>query len=122
MRPTPIPDREIWPGAHRVTFGPPEGDDSGKIETVETLVDQGPDTGFTRVSVRCELEPGDVEELLAGGTVWVTFYGGGLMPFSLDVMPGLVPLSTAGGDAAADTPPADECLAERELREAGYTS
>lgn len=117
MKPTPIPAREIWPGAHRFVFNPPEDDPDGALTAVlpvEALVD-----GADRVSVRCELEPGDLVELAAGGTVWVTFYGGGLMPFSVDVQPALVPLPTTAG-AAADDPP-DEGPAERELREAGFT-
>lgn len=125
MRPTPIPDREIWPGAHRVVFGPPPDDTSGRIAPVETLVDEGPESGYTRVSVRCALEPGDLEELLLGGTVWVTFYGGGLQPFSVDVQPAIVPLQPTAGDTPADPdpdPPAVEDAAERELREAGYTN
>lgn len=37
------------------------------------------------LSVRCELEDGDLAKLVAGGRVWVTFWGG-ITPFALTVV------------------------------------
>lgn len=88
MRPAPIPDGEIWEGARRVVIGPPGNDLDSGVAAVEVLVDQssiGP-----RMSARCVLEEGDLDVLAAGGTVWVSFYGGQLMPFSVDVQPPLL--------------------------------
>lgn len=85
MRPAPIPDGDIWDGARRIVVGPPGGDLDSGIAAVEVLVDAssiGP-----RMSARCVLEDGDLDALTAGGTVWVSFYGGSLVPFSVDVLP-----------------------------------
>jgi hypothetical protein len=132
VRPTPIPDNEIWTGAQRVVFAAPNGDlTDAVIAPVEALVDRSP-SGFTCASVRCALEPGDLEKLTAGGTVWVTFYGR-MTPFSVDVLPpppkpDLTPAAGADSmqldqpterEALAPQPPDDD-PAERELREAGY--
>lgn len=87
MRPVPIPDDKIWPGAKRVVFSPPDGDLTGDIRPVEALVDRSPRTGVTAASVRCALDEGDLERLAAGECVWVSFYGGGMPPFSVDVAP-----------------------------------
>lgn len=87
MRPAAIPDNAVWPGARRVVVGPPDGDlTSTDIAPVEALVDVGQDTGIPRISVRCILEDGDLEKFADGGTVWVTFYGGQLVPFCVDVI------------------------------------
>lgn len=85
MRPAPIPDAEIWEGARRIVVGPPGNDLDSDVAAVEVLLDQasiGP-----RMSARCVLEDGDLDALTAGGTVWVSFYGGQLLPFSVDVQP-----------------------------------
>lgn len=85
MRPAPIPDGEVWDGARRIVIGPPGNDLDSGVAAVEVLVDQasiGP-----RVSARCVLEDGDLDALTAGGTVWVSFYGQQIMPFSVDVLP-----------------------------------
>jgi hypothetical protein len=87
MRPTPIPDEAIWEGARRMVIAPPDGDlTSTDIAPVEALVDVGQDTGIPRISVRCVLEEGDLDKLKAGGTVWIGFYGGQLIPFCVDVV------------------------------------
>lgn len=91
MRPTPIPVDEVWDGATRLVFGPPGGDLDSGIAPVEVLADRGLSTGLVRLSTRCALETGDLDALAAGGTVWVTFYGGQLLPFSVDVQPPTVP-------------------------------
>jgi hypothetical protein len=84
MRPTPIPDAEVWEGAVRKVIAPPNGDlTDNTIAPVEALIDQsviGP-----RFSMRCELEGDDLERLQAGAVVWVSMYGEHLHPFSVDV-------------------------------------
>jgi hypothetical protein len=91
MRPAPIPDEEIWDGAQRIVVGPPGNDLDTGIAPVEVVVDTvqiGTSTG-PRMSARCILEDDDLDMLAAGGTVWVSFYGGQLLPFSVDVQPPL---------------------------------
>lgn len=85
MRPSPIPDDAIWDGARRVVFSAPDGDlTNSDIAPVEVLVDA--EGGVPRISARCVLEDGDLDKLARGGTVWVSFYGGSLMPFQVDVI------------------------------------
>ena len=84
---TPIPDDVVWKGACRVVIGPPDGDLTGPIRAVEAVLSQSETVGMPVMSVRCALEPGDLEVLAAGGHVWVSFYGGGMPPFSVDVTP-----------------------------------
>lgn len=75
MRPTPVPDHEIWEGARRMVIAPPDGDlTNPTIAPVEAVADQAPD-GSLNLSVRCVLEDGDLDKLQAGGTVWITFWG-----------------------------------------------
>lgn len=51
--------------------------------------------GLPVLSTRCVLEPGDLEKLQAGGSVWVHFYGGQLLPFDVNVLsPGAPELAT----------------------------
>jgi hypothetical protein len=83
MRVTTIPDNAIWDGAQRLVIGPPDGDPTGDIRPVEAIVDIPP-TGIPRLSVRCALEPGDLEKLTAGGHVWIAFYGH-MVPFCIDI-------------------------------------
>ena len=86
MRPTPIPDAEVWAGATRRVISPPGGDlTHPDIAPVEALVDQSPSTGVLNLSVRCELEEGDLEKLAAGGTVRVTFWGA-MVPWAATVV------------------------------------
>lgn len=87
MRPAPIPDEAMWPGSERVVIGPPDGDlTRTDIAAVEALVDVAPNTGLQRISVRCVLEPNDLEKLNDGGTVWISFYAQQLVPFCVDVV------------------------------------
>lgn len=87
MRPAPIPDDAIWEGARRMVIAPPDGDlTSTHIAPVEVLLDVAQDSRMPRISARCVLEPGDLDKLRDGGTVWVSFYGTQLMPFSVDVV------------------------------------
>jgi hypothetical protein len=85
MRATPIPDAEVWPGAVRRVFTPPDGDLTNPIiAPCEALIDRSPITGAVNISVRCVTEPGDLEKLEAGGVVWLTFWGA-MVPFALTV-------------------------------------
>jgi hypothetical protein len=91
MRPTPIPDEEVWEGAVRKVIAPPSGDlTDTTIAPVEALVDQS-GTGYPRFSMRCALEDGDLEVLRAGGVVWVSMLGEHLHPFSVDVAGAISP-------------------------------
>jgi hypothetical protein len=87
MRPTPIPDHEVWEGAVRKVIGPPGGDlTDPTIAPVEALVDRSPSSGAVNLSVRCVLEEGELEQLAAGGTIWLTFWGV-MVPWSASVVP-----------------------------------
>lgn len=83
MRVTSIPDDAVWEGGHRVVIGPPDGDPTGEIRAVEAVAEMS--AGVPVLSMRCALEPGDLEVLAAGGCVWVSFYGGSIVPFSVSV-------------------------------------
>ena|SRR5437868_2756259 len=86
MRPAPIPDTEVWPGARRLVVSPPDGDLTNlDIAPVEALADRSPSTGALNLSVRCVLEEGDLEQLQAGGEVWLTFWGH-MVPFATTVV------------------------------------
>lgn len=86
MRPTPIPDAEVWEGATRKVFAAPGGDlTDTQVAPVEALVDQSPATGGMTASVRCVLEDDDLANLQAGGTVWLTFWGG-MIPWAATVV------------------------------------
>lgn len=82
MRPSPIPDDEIWEGAQRVVFNPPSGDMTDeRIRPAEMLVDytdKGP-----RICARIVLEPGDLERLEVGEPFWVVFIADHLHPFDV---------------------------------------
>ncbi|MFD5245031.1 hypothetical protein ACFWIW_10830 [Amycolatopsis sp. NPDC058340] len=97
MRPGPIPDDEILPGSQRIVVGPPPGHElGGDILAAEVCVRRLASFGGMPVlSTRCVLEPGDLEKLQAGGSVWVHFYGGQLLPFDVNVLsPGAPELAT----------------------------
>lgn len=82
MRPTEIPDGEIWSGSKRIRV---EG--FGDVADVQALVDEsraGVLDGAARFNIRLELEDGDLEKLAAGGVVWLSLYGN-VLPFSVDV-------------------------------------
>lgn len=87
MRPTPIPDAEVWEGATRQVIAAPDGRlDNPNIAPVEALVDESPDTGHKTLSVRCVLEGNDLEHLQAGGVVWLTFWSA-MVPWAATVVP-----------------------------------
>lgn len=89
MRFTPIPDAELLGLggvdniANRVVFGPPEGDTSGLVGTLEVAVMRSA-SGLDMHSARVELEPGDLERLRAGCPIYVSQYGG-VCPISVDI-------------------------------------
>lgn len=100
MRPTPIPDAEVWAGATRKVISPPDGDlTNPHIAPVEALVDRSPSTGAVNLSVRCELEGDDLAKLQAGGTVWLTFWGH-MVPFAGTVVGPQASTSCAWVDCA----------------------
>lgn len=83
MRPSVIPDAEIWQGARRIVMAPPDGDlTNDTIRPLEMLAELH--EGVPTYSARCVLEGDDLETLRAGGAVWLTFYGG-VVPFSVTV-------------------------------------
>lgn len=85
MRPTPIPDAEVWEGAVRRVMSPPGGDlTNPDIAPVEALFDRSPSTGALCISSRVILEEGDLEKLAAGAPIWVTFWGV-MVPWSIAV-------------------------------------
>jgi hypothetical protein len=63
VRPTPIPDAELWPGSVRVVLGAPGGDLTGdgsgvdQASAVEVLVDRGQDTGAPRCCIPSSWSP-----------------------------------------------------------------
>lgn len=88
MRPTPIPDDAVWPGAVRIVVAAPDGDlTNPDIAPVEVVADRAEDGVHPRFHVRAILEPGDLEQLAAGGHVWLTMWGA-VVPFALSVAPG----------------------------------
>ncbi len=85
MRPTPIPVEAVWPGARRIVMSAPGGDlTDPMVAPVEAVLDEPESLGGSRYSVRCTLEPGDLEKLADGGHVWISFYGA-MVPFCVDV-------------------------------------
>lgn len=86
MRPTPIPDAEVWEGATRQVIAAPDGRlDNPDIAPVEALIDRSPSTGHRTLSVRCVLEDDDLAKLQAGGTVWLTFWSA-MVPWAATVV------------------------------------
>jgi hypothetical protein len=107
VRPAPIPDNEIWPGSRRVVIGPPAGHDpTGDIRPVEVLAWRSDTTGGPVLSARCVPDAGDLDRLAAGGAVWVSFYGGQLLPFDIDV-------AERGKHGERPRPPTEDELAQR---------
>jgi hypothetical protein len=78
VRPTPIPDDEVFEGHERIVMGPPRGRDvTGDIRAVEML--RGPDDVYR---ARIALEPGDLERLAAGEPFWLSMWGH-VVPFDV---------------------------------------
>lgn len=83
MRPSPIPDAEVFDGGERIVIGGPDGDLTGDIRPVEAVVTM--EDGIAAFSMRVALEPGDLEKLQRHGVFWLTCLGRQLQPFSLFV-------------------------------------
>lgn len=75
MRPSPIPDDEMFAGHQRVTFSKPEGEEFEEVLPVEVQATIDEEMGLPMMRVRIELEPGDAERLAAGEPFWLTFWG-----------------------------------------------
>ena len=86
MQPISIPDHLVRPGSVRQVAKPADDARLAHVEDCQALVSRDQRTGLARVEVRLELEPGELEELQAGGHVWVTFLGG-ILPFSVSTRP-----------------------------------
>lgn len=83
MRPTPIPDTEVWADHERIVMRAPEGHDpTGDIRDVEML--QSEQNGMPTFSVRFVLEDGDIEKLQAGTPIWFTMWGH-VVPFDAQI-------------------------------------
>lgn len=104
MRPIPIPDDHIWPGAVRRVVMPPGGDPTNEeISPVEAVVDivtmMGEPT--KRYHMLIQLEPGDVEKMAKfGNRFWVVMYGV-VVPFHVSLPEYMEMFDTdfEGGDA-----------------------
>lgn len=81
MRPTPIPEDEVWDGGRRLVIGPPDGDPTNTtIAAVEAIVDQ--DELGTSFSMRMVLDDDDVARITAGQRIfWYVQRGEHLHPF-----------------------------------------
>ena len=66
----------------RLFTGP---DDMTNVEACEGIVHRSADGVTAVVRVPMQLEPGDLTKLLAGGTLWVSMWGG-LSPFAVEVV------------------------------------
>jgi hypothetical protein len=83
VRPTPIPDAEVFEGGKRMVIAGPDGDLTGDIRPVEAILSAF--EGVPAFSLRIALEPGDLERLQSHGVFWLTVAGRQLQPFSLHV-------------------------------------
>jgi hypothetical protein len=67
-----------------MVIAPPDGDltnpDISPVEAIASATELG-----TWLSVRMVLDPGDLEQLAAGGVVWLSFMGGAMPPFAVAV-------------------------------------
>lgn len=94
MKPTAVTDEHISafhdgnPEAVKRLFAGPE--DMPNVEACEGIVHRSSDGVTAVVRVPMELEPGDLENLKAGGEVWVSMWGG-LAPFAVEVVPPAAP-------------------------------
>ena len=88
MRPTPIPDAEVPYGSVRIVVAPPDGDlTNPDIAPVEVLAERAADGVSPMFHIRCALDAGDLEQLAAGGNVWLTMWGA-VVPFAVQVAGG----------------------------------
>lgn len=86
MTPIPIPDACVPEGCVRIVVGPPDGDPTGDIRSVEAVA--GQDDDGPRIAVLVELDEGDLERLADEGAIWLTFLSGKIPPFMVEVADG----------------------------------
>lgn len=81
MRPTPIPEDEVWDGGQRLVIAPPDNDPTNTvIAPVEAIIDQ--DELGIRFCVRMVLDDTDAARIAAGErTFWYAQRGEHLHPF-----------------------------------------
>lgn len=104
MIPIPIPDSLITtdrdhldlsiPGTlKRVVIGPPDGDPTGDIRPVESLVGHDPERGLI-YTMLVALQPGEIERLIEmrdhglEPAVWLSLNTDQISPFSLEIADG----------------------------------
>lgn len=70
MRPSSVPDDEIWEGGKRVTLGAPPGleKEIAPLEVISTNTELGHEFAF-----RVEVDEADLEKLRLTGAFYVTF-------------------------------------------------
>lgn len=84
MKPIPVTDDMVGEGqVKRVFMAPPDMPD---VYPCEAVICASPDGKTVHVRVPMKLEPGDLENLKADGTVWMTMVGN-LLPFSVETAP-----------------------------------
>jgi len=83
VRPTPIPDDDIYAGEQRHTLGAPRGmeADVAPVECVLTSLDLG-GRSIPAYRFRVEVPPEEAARLAAGEPFWLTFWGQ-VPPFAL---------------------------------------
>lgn len=86
MRPAPIPDDRIPPGAKRIVVGPPGNDLDSQVAPVEAVIYTSEFHPGKMISVRCILEENDLDNLHRGEAVWITFMDT-IVPFDVRVAP-----------------------------------
>lgn len=91
MNPIPVADELVQEGTVRRVIAAPDGDlTNDLIRPVESLISKAPD-GMAMLSMPLALEPGELEILEAGGTVWLSMWGA-VVPFNVCALPeGQVP-------------------------------
>lgn len=105
MRPSIIPDEEVWEGARRRIIAAPDGDLTGEngIEAVEALTSISED-GTPMFHVRIVLDDLDVARIQNGERVfWYTQHGTGLRPFALGMPAKVFPICRHCHGAIAST-------------------
>lgn len=86
MRPTPIPDDEVWAHCERKVILPPDGDMTNEeIESAEAvrgiMNTQNGETPFH--AFRIVLEDGDLERLQKGEPIWIVQIAPFVVPFCM---------------------------------------
>lgn len=88
MRPIPIKDSLIKPGTEKIVISAPNGDlTDNNIRPVEATLEIEPSSGLPLLTVMCTLEDDDLEKLIKGGFVMISFLGH-MVPFEVFVIEG----------------------------------